>query len=46
MIQTWNVIDQTGRRVGRVRATGYARALVAAREKYHDRAAGVLPHGR
>ena len=40
---SWLVLDLTGKRIGRVRARTYARAVVAAREKFRDRAADVVP---
>jgi hypothetical protein len=39
----WIVLDLTGKRIGRVRARNYARAVVAAQEKFRDRAATIVP---
>ena len=39
---TWNVVDNTGRRIGRVRAMNYGRAFVLAQDKYRDRMSAVL----
>ena len=40
---SWFVLDLTGKKIGRVRARNYARAVVAAREKFRERATDVAP---
>lgn len=41
---TWNVIDRTGRKIGRVRARNYGRAFVLAGDKFGDRFASLTAH--